>query len=29
MNQLEQLTEKMTAEFNIYRDWLLARRRRF
>lgn len=24
MNQLEQLTEKMTAEFNIYRDWLLA-----
>ena len=23
MNQLEQLAEKMTAEFNTYRDWLL------
>ena len=24
MNQTEQLTEKMTAEFNTYRDWLLT-----
>ncbi len=24
MNQIEQLTDKMTAEFNSFRDWLLA-----